>query len=92
MTPIFILELYVFSFIVIIFLDGVYPCLMIYFFVREKLARHYYLLPNTYYLLPNTYYLNLPLTYYLNLPITYYLLPNTYYLLPKFTFYLLPIT
>jgi|688.fasta_scaffold341053_2 hypothetical protein len=92
MTPIFILELYVFSFIVIIFLDGVYPCLMIYFFVREKLARHYYLLPNTYYLLPNTYYLNLPLTYYLNLPITYYLLPNTYYLLPKFTFYLIPIT
>ena len=69
MTPIFILELYVFSFIVIIFLDGVYPCLMIYFFVREKLARHYYLLPNTYYL-------NLPLTSYL-LPLTYYLLPLT---------------
>jgi hypothetical protein len=61
MTPIFILELYVFSFIVIIFLDGVYPCLMIYFFVREKLARHYYLLPNTYYLIPITYYL-LPIT------------------------------
>jgi hypothetical protein len=56
------LELYVFSFIVIIFLDGVYLCLMIYFFVREKLARHYYLLPKfTSYLLPLTYYL-LPLT------------------------------
>jgi hypothetical protein len=69
MTPIFILELYVFSFIVIIFLDGVYPCLMIYFFVREKLARHYYLLPNTYYLLPNTYYLLPKFTFYL-IPIT----------------------
>jgi hypothetical protein len=84
------LELYVFSFIVIIFLDGVYPSLTIYFFGREKLARYYYLLPNTYYLLPNTYYLNLPLTYYL-LPITSYLLPLTYYLLP-ITSYLIPIT
>ena len=55
MIPIFMLELYVFSFIVIIFLDGVYPSLTIYFFGREKLARHYYLLPITYYL-------NLPLT------------------------------
>ena len=55
MTPIFILELYVFSFIVIFFLDGVYPSLTIYFFGREKLARHYYLLPITSYL-------NLPLT------------------------------
>jgi hypothetical protein len=55
MIPIFMLELYVFSFIVIIFLDGVYPSLTIYFFGREKLARHYYLLPITSYL-------NLPLT------------------------------
>ena len=48
------LGLYVFNFIVIIFSDGVYLCLMIYFFVREKLARHYYLLPKfTSYLLPN---------------------------------------
>ena len=70
MIPIFMLELYVFSFIVIIFLDGVYPSLTIYFFGREKLARHYYLLPITLiYLLPNTYYL---------LPIfTSYLLPLT---------------
>ena len=55
MIPIFIQELYVFSFIVIIFLDGVYLYLMIYFFVREKLARHYYLLPKfTSYLIPVT--------------------------------------
>ena len=47
--PIFMLELYVFSFIVIIFLDEVNPSLTIYFFGREKPARYYYLLPNTSY-------------------------------------------
>ena len=62
MTPIFILELYVFSFIVIFFLDGVYPSLTIYFFGRGNPARYFYLIP---------------ITYYLNLPLTSYLLPLT---------------
>jgi len=78
MIPIFILELYVFSFIVIIFLDGVYPSLTIYFFGRENppATITFYLLPKfTSYLLPNPSYLNLPLTYYL-LPNSYYLFPN----------------
>jgi len=38
------LELFVFDFIVIIFLDGVNPSLTIYLFGREKPARYYSLI------------------------------------------------